>query len=139
MFVAGKQPGDCSQIHTVFVLEDGARPYPCCDGITSMDAYSLAFEIFGHSNPGFPVVKNGSVMKHASRENRKSREGLSMSFGAEIRRERQLTHVKLQVSNHPAECLDQDGDIFVFKFKTLWSDAAVLEKPGVPERAENRF
>src|SRR6266850_3453392 len=104
-----------------------------------MDADRLALQVFGTTYAGFRVVPDRTVMKDARRKNRYRCKTLPVCLGAEVRGERQFANIELRTPDHPAERLDQDRNIFVFDFKTLRPDRAVLERLGVSKRSENRF
>ena len=52
VLVAGKHPGDLSQIDAVLLLQDAARPYAGRDRVAAIDADLLAFEVLRRADAG---------------------------------------------------------------------------------------
>src|SRR5215510_3823520 len=104
------------------MLKNAARPHTCGDRVASMYTDGLTFQIFGTTDTGPRVVEDRAVVEDARRKNRDGREMLSVRLGAKIGRKCQLADIEFQTSHHAAECLDQNGNIFVFDLKTLGPD-----------------
>src|SRR5262245_51509418 len=121
------------------MLQNAACPHTCCDGVASVHADCLAFQVFRIANAGFRVDEDGPVVKDTGGENRYSGEGLSMRFRTEICRKRELANIEFRTPYHTAECLNQNGDVFVFDLKILGLDRAVSQRLSVSKRTKNRL
>src|SRR5262245_60529931 len=121
------------------MLQNAACPHTCCDGVASVHADCLAFQVFRIANAGFRVDEDGAVVKDAGGKNGYSGEGLSMRFCTEICRKRELANIEFRTPYHTAECLNQNGDVFVFDLKSLGLDRAVSQRLSVSKRTEDGF
>src|SRR5262245_9369553 len=98
-----------------------------------MDANFLALQVLWMIDARFRVVENRAVMEDPRWEDRYRCKRLTVRLGAEIRGERELTNIKFRSAHHAAECLDQNGDILILDFETLWLHAAFFEGVGVSQ------
>jgi hypothetical protein len=67
------------------------------------------------------------VMEGAHQEYRESCESNAVVATAEVRGDRHLGDVELQPAYHPAEAVDEDGNLFEVERKSTRFDGAVLE------------
>src|SRR5881409_3321003 len=121
------------------MLEDTANPHTCRDRIAAMNAHPLALEILGITNAGFRVVHDGAVMKHTRRKNRYRGKSLSIRLRTDVRRHRQLADIEFKSTHHPAECLNEDGDIDVIDLEGFRLDGLISQRFGMPIRTKGGF
>src|SRR5437879_201846 len=65
MLVAREYPRDLREVHAVFLLQDAARPYPGRDGVPSVDADTLAFQVFRTADTRPGIHQDRAVMESA--------------------------------------------------------------------------
>src|SRR4029434_5022432 len=121
------------------MLQDAACPHTCRDGVASVDANRFAFQVFRIADGRFRVSEDSPMVKNSGGENGYRGEGLSMCLGTEICRKRELANIEFRTPHHPAECLNQNGDVLIFHLKALGLDRAIPERLGVSKRAKNGF
>src|SRR5262245_22727542 len=121
------------------MLQDAACPNTCRHSVASVHANSLAFQVLRLADARFRVDEDGAMVKNACGKNGYCGEALSMRLGTEICRKREFANIEFRTPHHTAECLNQNGDVLVLDFKTLWFDGAIPERLGMSKRAKNRL
>src|SRR5262249_10342594 len=99
----------------------------------------FSFEIARTVNAGLRVVHNRAVVKNARRENRYRRKTLSIGFGTDVGRHRELADVVLEPPYHLAECLDQHRHIDVIDLKGLRLNRLMGQRCCMPVGSKHGF